>query len=200
MFDDVSRIHGKSSKHTHAFCVFPTVVLCRGSWFIMCRRKQEELFPCPTSQHQPAAASTTQSKASLGLLLPFIFLSVMQFIPFLDDGVMVCVCVCHAEPLPEFSLEVNPLSKSFKVQVDVADYPVYVRWCYSNGQVCRGNDSVPVQTISPLSQPDVLFFPFLLPCVCVEVEFHFWRISHQPGCGILLSGVSSSFPGLLHLQ
>lgn len=102
------------------------------------------------------------------------------------------VCLCRAETPPAFSLEANPVSKTFKVKLDVADYPVCTRWCHLNGRVCNGNDSIPVLATARHSQPDVLRFPFLLPCVCVQVAplLENFTSAGLSGC---LSGVSLSF-------
>lgn len=116
---------------------------------------------CPSSQHQPAAASATKSKVVGAFYRPLL----CSFSPLFPDHCANGACLCHADPIPAFSLEVNPFSKSFTITVDVADYPVHARWCYRNGSVCNGNNSFQ----SGQSQSAILRFPFLLPCVCVEV-------------------------------
>lgn len=112
----------------------------------------------------------------------------MQVFLFLCHG----VCLCIADPVPAFSLEVNPVAKSFRVTLDVAEYPVYVKWCYK-GPVCIGSNSSKMH-----SQSEVHNFPFLLPCFCVEVGpplYNFTSARLLDG----LPGLSLSFPGLLQL-
>lgn len=137
-------------------------------------------------------------KGSLGVLLPHVFYFFHAILPFPRRS---ChgVCLCHADPIPEFSLEVNPLSKSFNVSVDVADYPVYARWCYIKARVCKGNSPFLMQTFPSQPQSVVLDFPLLLPCVCMEV-FPLLYNSISARFWDRLSGVSLSFPGLLQLQ
>lgn len=138
-------------------------------------------------------------KGCLGLSLPYVFDFVLFFSShswtMVSWCVCVCVCLCRAERLPAFSLEVNPLSKSFKVKMDVAEYPVCTRWCYLNWPGCFGNGSIPVPTTAPHSQPVDLRFPFLLPCLCVEVAplLENFTPAGLPG---RLSGVSLSLSRL----
>lgn len=125
-------------------------------------------------------------KGCLGLSRPYV----LDFFSS-HSWTMVSWCVSPETP-PAFSLEVNPVSKTFKVKLDVADYPVCTRWCHLNGRVCNGNDSIPVLATARHSQPDVLRFPFLLPCVCVQVAplLENFTSAGLSGC---LSGVSLSF-------
>lgn len=149
----------------------------------------------------------------------------MQISPDRAVRAMACV-FCHIDPVPVFELEVNPLSKSFNVTLDASDKPVYVSSCYRNGHRCSGIPSsrkdvgttagqtpslhfflkkahflknvcdMYMQIIPSQSQSAVIHFPFLLPCVCVEVvPFLFHWISVRLPCH--LSGISMSFPGVL---
>ncbi|XP_008286445.1 interleukin-17 receptor E [Stegastes partitus] len=85
-------------------------------------------------------------------------------------------------PRPDFDLSVDQSSKSINVTVkpqgDVM--PVYANWCYlKRGNNCLGGPDSKRININP-SQPQsaVLTFPYLLPCVCVQVYYTYtdaWR-------------------------
>uniref|UniRef100_A0A3Q1FW25 Uncharacterized LOC110958467 n=1 Tax=Acanthochromis polyacanthus TaxID=80966 RepID=A0A3Q1FW25_9TELE len=82
---------------------------------------------------------------------------------------MLCGCLfCGLGPMPDFDLSVDQSSKSINVSVKPQEdgKPVYAKWCYQkNPSDCMGEpDSKPPQSA-------LLNFPYLLPCVCVEVYY-----------------------------
>ncbi|XP_022060717.2 uncharacterized protein LOC110958467 [Acanthochromis polyacanthus] len=78
-------------------------------------------------------------------------------------------------PMPDFDLSVDQSSKSINVSVKPQEdgKPVYAKWCYQkNPSDCMGEpDSKPVPINSSEPQSALLNFPYLLPCVCVEVYY-----------------------------
>uniref|UniRef100_A0A8C4EII0 Interleukin 17 receptor E n=1 Tax=Dicentrarchus labrax TaxID=13489 RepID=A0A8C4EII0_DICLA len=76
------------------------------------------------------------------------------------------------DPIPNFELSVNQLSKSITVTVEPGD-KVYTMWCYQKSNMgCIVGPLSPQITIDPAqSQSAVLNIPYLLPCVCVQVYY-----------------------------
>ncbi|XP_067448739.1 uncharacterized protein [Thunnus thynnus] len=70
------------------------------------------------------------------------------------------------DPMPDFQLSVNQLSKSINVTVEPGDKKVYTRWCYKT-HICIGHGAL--ITIDPTqSRSALLNIPHLLPCLCVQ--------------------------------
>ncbi|XP_042265800.1 uncharacterized protein LOC121896155 isoform X2 [Thunnus maccoyii] len=70
------------------------------------------------------------------------------------------------DPMPDFQLSVNQLSKSINVTVEPGDKKVNTRWCYKT-HICIGHGAL--ITIDPTqSRSALLNIPHLLPCLCVQ--------------------------------
>ncbi|XP_056242002.1 uncharacterized protein LOC130175498 [Seriola aureovittata] len=86
------------------------------------------------------------------------------------------------DPVPEFDLSVNRLSKSITVTVAPGE-KVYTRWCYSGGVQCNGDPLSTLITIDPSqSRSAVLNIPHLLPCVCVQVYYTYTDARRRKKC------------------
>lgn len=89
-------------------------------------------------------------------------------------------------PRPDFDLSVDQLSKSINVTVkhegDVQ--PVLAKWCYQKNAVsCMGGpDSKPIIISRSQPQSGLLNFPYLLPCVCVQVYYTYEDACRQQKC------------------
>ncbi|XP_028309979.1 uncharacterized protein LOC114467692 isoform X2 [Gouania willdenowi] len=74
------------------------------------------------------------------------------------------------DPVPEFDLSVDHLSRSITVTVERGE-KVLVQWCYQSPGICQGNDS-PLKAIDPSINPtDHFNLPHLLPCICVQAYY-----------------------------
>ncbi|XP_046896506.1 interleukin-17 receptor E isoform X2 [Hypomesus transpacificus] len=94
----------------------------------------------------------------------------------------VCSVVrSNSDPVPIFNVSVDQLSRTFTVTVETGQ-PVNILLCYKTTEVeCSPLSST---TIEPSkSQSATLSFPFLLPCVCLQVYYtdpDATRVSHCP--------------------
>ncbi|XP_056131338.1 uncharacterized protein LOC130108444 [Lampris incognitus] len=87
------------------------------------------------------------------------------------------------DPVPEFHLSVDPLTKSANLTVKPGA-KVYARWCYRKSQdECNGPPHSSLITTDPSQSPSVILnFPFLLPCVCVQVFYTFLDARRNTKC------------------
>ncbi|XP_061838220.1 interleukin-17 receptor E isoform X2 [Nerophis lumbriciformis] len=87
------------------------------------------------------------------------------------------------DPIPNFHLSVDNASKTFNLTVESED-KVHARWCYKqNAHYCIQGSHSNRTTIDPAqSNSALLRFPYLLPCVCVQVYYTFTDARRKPVC------------------